>query len=311
MSAKSIASCRVIRDIRKNKYLYLLLLPAVTYTFLFGYMTLPYLLIAFQRFTIGGGLLDAEWIGLENFRFFFLSPHGLRVTFNTFFLNALFLGLGTLFSVTMAILLNEFRGKFLKRVAQSVMIMPFFISWVIASYIIFSLFSFNLGIMNSMLTSLGFSPINWYTNPQYWRIILVCLNIWRFGGINTIIYLAAITGIDSEIYEAGRIDGASRWQQIRFLTLPILLPTISILVLLGVGRVFFGDFAMIYSIIRDNGILFPTVDVIDTFVFRTLRQTGNFSWSAAIGLYQSTLGLILIFITNKLVKKFFPEGALF
>lgn len=301
----------IFTDVKKNKISYLLLVPAFLYTLIFGYLTLPWMLIAFQKYNFKAGLFGSEWVGLKNFFFFFKSDYFITVTVNTLKLNALFIISVTIMALLLAILINELKSRLYVKIVQTTYLLPHFLSWIIASYFIYSFFSFDYGLINKFLGFLGMQPMRWYSNPKPWTWLLVFLRVWKGTGISMIIYLAAIAGIDESIYEAAVIDGANRWQQIRFITLPLLMPTILMLTLLSIGRIFYGDFAMIYSIVRDNGMLFATTDVIDTYVFRVLRRIGLPSQAMAAGFYQSLLGFLFVYGSNRLTKKFFSEGALF
>jgi putative aldouronate transport system permease protein len=272
---------------------------------------MPYLVMAFKEFSYRKSFFELDWIGFANFEFFFASQTAWRVTFNTLRLNVLFIIIGTSFALVVAIVLNELKYKTYTKVVQSTYLFPYFISWVVASYIIYSLFSTQFGIINRFLSSLGLETRNWYTDPQPWPAILTTLNVWKFTGQRTVIYLAAIVAIDPALYEVAEIDGATRLQKIRFITIPHLLPVVAILSLLAIGRIFYADFGMIYAIIRDNGLLYPTADVIDTYVFRALRIHGNPAQAMAVNFYQSAVGFVLVFGSNWLVRKFFPQGALF
>ncbi|MEJ8305424.1 ABC transporter permease [Saccharibacillus sacchari] len=301
----------MLRELKQNGYAYLLVIPAAVYTLIFGYFTLPYMLIAFQRFNFKTGIFNSPWIGLDNFEFFFSSPRAWEVTFNTLKLNVLFIVVGTVAAMALAILFNELRSKLFSRLTQSTILFPHFLSWVIVSYILYSLLSTDYGIVNQVLAKLNLNPVNWYASPQYWTSILVITAVWKDIGMNLVIYLAAITGIDDTYYEAGRIDGATRWQLIRHITIPLMMPTIMILSLLALGKIMYGSFDMIYAIIKDNGLLYPTVDVIDTYVFRSLRTIGNPAQAMAVGLYQSVVGFILVWGSNRIVRKINPDHALF
>ena len=300
-----------LREIARNRYSYLLILPAMVYVFIFSYATYPYLLIAFQRFNYQKGLLGSEWVGFDNFVFFFRSNAALAVTWNTIKLNVLFLIFVTFFAVALALLFNEIRNKFFIKLAQTTMIFPSFLSWIIVSYMMYSLFTMDFGIINQIIQAFGGEPVNWYSKAEAWPSILVGMKVWKEAGMASIIYLAAITGIDGSLYESADIDGASRWQKMIRITLPLIAPTIAILTLLNLGKIFYGDFGMIYAIIGDNGVLYSTTDVIDTYVFRALRQIGDPSNAAAVGLFQSTVGLLLVFGANWLTRRFFKEGALY
>ena len=299
-----------IQEIWLNKVLYLMALPAIIYSFIFSYLTLPYMIIAFQRFHFSTGM-RSPFVGLDNFQFFFGSTWAWLVTRNTLVINVMFLVVGTIFSVFLAIILNEIPAKKFLKVTQSTMLFPFFISWVIVSFMLRGLLATDNGLINSILISMGRDRVPFYSTAEYWYPILLLTHIWRNAGYSAIIYLAAITGIDEGLYEASYIDGATRIQRIRYITLPLLMPVVSILTLMSLGRIFFAEFGMFYAIIRDNSVLLPTTEVLDTYVFRVFRNTGDPSLTMAIGLYQSVVGFILVFTTNWIVRRRYPEGALF
>lgn len=300
----------VFKELWSNKFLYLLAVPAIIYTFIYSYMTLPYIAIAFEKFNYKTGIFS-PFVGLDNFKYFFGSSWAWTITRNTLVINILFLIFGTIFAVLLAIVLNEVRNKKFLKVTQSTMLFPFFISWVIVSYMLQGILGTDNGLINNIIVSMGGERISFYSNPKYWYPILLILHIWKTTGYNAIIYLAAITGIDEGLYEAAYIDGATRTKRIRYITIPLLMPTVCILTLMSIGRIFYGDFGMFYAIIRDNSSLMPIAEVIDTYVYRTFKNTGDPGLSMAIGLYQSIVGFILVFTSNRLVKRFFPDGALF
>lgn len=301
----------MLSDIRRNGTSYLLVLPAMAYTFIFGYMTYPYILIAFQRFNYTKGIFHSEWVGLKNFEFFFGSSKAFTVTFNTIFLNLLFIVFGTLTALAISLILNELRKKLFVKISQSMMLFPNFISWIVISYVLYAFFSMDMGIVNKLLNQLGLASVNWYTEPQVWPAVLTIMHVWKGAGMSAIIYLATITGIDETLYEAAEIDGANRWQMCMRITIPLMMPTVVILMLLSVGKIMYGDFGMIYALIGDNGTLYSTTDIIDTYVFRSLRQIGDPSEAMAVGLFQSVIGFILVFGTNAMTRKFFKDGALY
>jgi putative aldouronate transport system permease protein len=269
------------------------------------------MIIAFQQYNYRTGIFNSNWVGLKNFEFFFKSNYAITVTWNTIYLNILFILSGTIVSLVLSLVLNELRSKWFIKTAQSTMLFPNYISWVVVSYMLYSFLSTEYGIINNALRALGIEPVNWYLQASIWPGILVLIRIWKSAGINAIIFLAAITGISKDPYEAASIDGADRWQQTRYITIPLIMPTVIVLTLLSVGKVMYGDFGMIYAMIGDNGVLYPTTDIIDTYVFRALRQIGDPSEAMAIGLFQSVVGFIMVYGSNKLVKKVFPEGVLY
>jgi putative aldouronate transport system permease protein len=267
--------------------------------------------MAFQDYHYLTGLFHSPFVGLKNFEFFFRSNRAFLVTFNTIYLNFLFIITGTAAAVILALMFNEIRQKRFLKATQSMMLFPNFLSWIIVSYIVFAFLSTEYGWLYSIIRFFGGKPVSMYSSASFWPLILVVIRLWKSVGINSVIYMATIAGIDEGLYEAARIDGAGKFQEIRYITLPLLVPTICILTLLAIGKIFYGDFQMIYSLVKDNGILMATTDVIDTFVFRALRQTGDPAGAMAVGIYQALIGFILVYGSNRLVKKFFPGGAIF
>ncbi|MDQ0062974.1 ABC transporter permease [Paenibacillus harenae] len=305
----------IISDVKQNFYLYLLVLPGVLYFLIFKYLPMVGVVVAFQDFNAVKGFFKSEFVGLKNFEYFFTSKDWLIVTWNTVFLNILFLFTGLFFAILIAIVLSEISNKYFKKVTQSLVILPNFISWTLVSMFVFALLSTDIGLINSVLKAFGFiqegQEISFYSNPDLWVAILVVLKIWKGAGFGSVIYLAAIAGIDQEIYEAAKIDGATRLQCITKITLPQLKTTVVLLTLFGIGDIFQGDLGMIYAIVGDNPNLYQTTDVIDTYVFRMLRQMNDISMSTAIGLYQSLVGLVIVFVTNHLAKKYDSDSAIF
>jgi len=274
------------------------------------------MIIAFQKFDYRNSNLwliftHGNWIGLTNFKFFFASMSAARVIFNTLFLNLLFIVTGTLLAVLIALLLNELTSKWFTKTTQAVMLFPNYISWIVVSYILISLLSTQYGIVNKILTTFGMHTVDWYTTAGVWPAVLVFVRLWKGAGMSAIIFLASIAGIDQSMYEAAAIDGANRFKIIVKITLPLIMPTIIIMTLLSIGRIMFGDFGMIYALVGDNGTLYSTTDIIDTYLFRSLRQIGDPSQAMAIGLFQSAVGFIMVYGSNFLARKFYPDGALY
>lgn len=300
-----------LSEIGRNRYLYLLTLPGILFFFIFNYLPMIGAVIAFKDYSITKGIWASPWTGFSNFEFFFTSGHAARVTFNTVLLNSVFILLGTILQITIAILLDELKSRTFKKISQSVIFLPYFMSWVVVGVISLSFFDTQTGMINVMLKNLGLEPVSWYTRADVWRPLLAVFYAWKWTGYGAVIYLAVITGIDETYYEAAVIDGAGRWQQIRHITIPFLSTTVIVLILLAIGRIFYGDFGMIYGLIGDNGMLFKTTDVIDTYVYRALRQLGDFGMAAAVGLYQSVMGFILVLVSNHLARRYREESALF
>ena len=304
---------RDLNEIRKNKMLFMLCVPGIIFFICFAYLPMFGIVIAFKNFKIGHTVLAAPWAEpiFKNFVFFFKSGHAWRVTRNTLFLNTIFIASGTFMQVALALLLNEVRSKFYKRLTQSLMLLPHFMSWIVVSVIVKGLFASDTGTINNALTALGLSPVNWYGTANLWPPILVFARIWKGAGWGAIIYLATIASMDAEVYEAATIDGASRFQQLLRITLPMLVPTVIMLSILAVGKIFYGDVGMIYGIIGENALLQPAVDVIDTYVLRALRALGNIGMASAIGLWQSVMGLFFVIGCNALARRYQRSAALF
>lgn len=292
-----------MRYLRENYLLFLLGAPALILIFLFSYIPMFGTIMAFQDYSPRTMFLS-PWVGFRNFRLLTESPLALRLIANTLQLNAMFIIATTFFAVVTALLLNEVRLLTYKRLTQSLMFLPFFMGWTIVSMVLFGLIDYQVGTINAFLVKLGMERVIITDKPELWPWILTAIRIWKGTGAGCIIYLATLVSIDPQLYEAAAIDGASRLQRIRFISLPSLLPVMILLVLLDIGRIFFGDFGMIYAVIGDKAQLYETTDVIDTYLLRALRNNSNYGFSAAVGLLQSVLGFICIYGSNWLVKKY-------
>ena len=301
----------LLYDMKHNPYLCLLCLPAIIWFCIFAYSPLVYLLTAFKRYQATKGLWGSEWVGLKNFEAFFGSDAFFRVTFNTIFLNALFIVVTMIFSILIAIALSEVGNRLFKKVTQSIVILPHFISWTVIALLCEALLKTQNGFINNILVSLGLEKINFYQNADVWPALLTILRVWQGAGYGSIVYLATIAGLDQEMFEAARVDGATRGQCIRYLTLPLLKSTAIMLFIMNVGKIFNGDFGMIYNLVGTNSMLYRTTDVIDTYVYRMLMDSTNIGQSAAVSFYQSVMGLIIVMGTNALTKKLDPDSALF
>ncbi len=294
--------------------LFLLALPGLAHVIVFGYLTLPFMLIAFKDYRHADGLWGSEWVGLTNFKFLFgMSDKGWQITRNVLGYNIVFITLGTLAALTIAILLSEVYKNFFARFYQTALFFPNFLSWVVVTYVGYAFLARRTGMINGFLTDLGQDPIDWYSSPKYWPFILGISYLWKSLGVSTIIYVAGIMAINPEYYEAASIDGANKWQQTIHITLPNLAPQIIILTLLAIGNIFSADFGLFYQMPRQylNPVLIGTTDVIDTYVFRALQDLGQIEMAAAAGLYQSTVGFILVVLANWVVRKIDPDRALF
>lgn len=301
-----------VYEFKKNFPLFLMLLPGAVFLLVFSYLPMFGLIIAFKNVNYEVGLLRSPWAGLNNFKFLFGTPDAFIITRNTILYNIAFIILGTILSIACAIMINELRNKRMAKFYQSVMFLPYFLSWVVVSYMTFSLFSIDLGVLNRVvLPKLGIEQIQWYIEPKYWPFIIIFFNLWKYTGYNSVIYLSAITGIDNEYYEAALIDGASKWQQITKITIPLLTPLIIILTLLAVGRIFFADFGLFYQLPMNMGTLYDVTNVIDTYVYRALVSMGDIGMASAAGFYQAIVGFILVLTSNLIVRKIDKEKALF
>lgn len=293
-----------------NKWLYLMMLPALAWVVVFGYVPMAGVIIAFKDYNFMQGIWNSPWAGLQNFEFMFRTNTIWTVIGNTLSLNALFIVTGTVAQLILAILFCEIRSKMLKRVTQSIVILPHFISWAVIAMFLTGFLNPN-GIINQLLVAVGGEAVSFYSRADLWPGILMILKIWQGAGFGTIVYIAVITGLSQEMYEAARIDGANRFQQIWYLTLPLLKSTVILLTIMAVGNIFRGDFGMIYAVTGDRAMLYATTDVIDTYVYRIFRTNNSLDMSTAVSFLQSVVGLVMVMTTNLIVKKVEPESALF
>lgn len=285
-----------------NNLIILLALPGIVLIFLLRYIPMFGVVVAFEDFRASTGFLS-PWVGFKNFELLFGSPVLWRIVRNTIVLNVLFIVVGTITAVGMALMINELGKPLFKKLTQSIMYLPFFMSWTVVAMILYGFFDYDSGMINNVLKGLGINVLSFYEKPELWPAILTILYVWKGTGSGCILYLAVLVGIDTGLYEAAEMDGASRWQRMRFISIPLLLPTISLVTLLAIGRIFYGDFGMLYAIIGNNALLYPTTDIIDTYIIRALQTTTNFGMSTAVGLSQSVLGFIAVFGSNWIVKK--------
>ncbi|MBM7835466.1 ABC transporter permease [Clostridium sardiniense] len=303
------------KRLKANKELLLLTVPGSIWFLIFAYLPMFGIIIAFKDWKIHGGFLESlfksEWVGLKNFEFLFQSSDAWLITRNTVLYNLVFIILGIVLPVTFAILLKELLNKKLSKFYQSSMFLPYFLSWVIVSYCLFAFLSPEKGYVNGILNTLGMDSVSWYTEPRYWTFIIIFMSQWKGVGYGTVVYLASICGIDKSYFEAAMIDGASKWQQIKYITLPLLKPVLIIMFITAVGGMFRADFGLFYQLPKNSGALYSVTNVIDTYVYRGLTNLGNIGMSSAAALYQSFVGLILILVTNGIVRKVDNENAFF
>ena len=299
------------REFKKNWILTLMLLPAIIYVIAFSYLPMGGIILAFKDFNYTQGIFGSPWLGLGNFQFLFQSGQAFRVTFNTIAYNVAFMVVNIILQVALAVIISEIGGKYFKKTMQTFLLLPFFISWVVVGAVVYNLFSYNTGFVNSILVSMGFNKADFMNQPIIWPFLIVMFNTWKNLGYGSVVYLASISGIDQEMYEAAEIDGASIMQRIFKITIPQVKPTVIVLVLLGLGRIVNGDFGMFYNLTGNNALLYKATDIVDTFVFRSLMLNHDFGMSAAAGVYQSVLGFAIIMTVNGIIRKVQPDYALF
>ena len=292
--------------------LYLMMLPALLYLLINNYIPMAGMVIAFKKLNFAKGIWASPWAGLKNFKFLFASRDAWVITRNTLLYNVAFILVNMVIGIAIAILITEVKNIKLKKLYQSAILLPFLMSMVILSYIVYALLSAENGLVNnSILPLFHMDPIQWYQKPKYWPAILIIANCSKGVGYGCLIYIASLIGIDPSFYEAARLDGASKWQEITKITLPSLVPTIITLLLLSIGRIFYSDFGLFYQVPMNSGVLVSTTNVIDTYVYRALIEQGNISMSSAAGVYQSLVGFCVVMLSNWIVRKVDKDQALF
>lgn len=298
--------------LKNSKTLLLMCMPAIIFFFIFSYIPMPGLYIAFVDYRYDLGIFKSPFVGLNNFKFLIMSGDLWRLTRNTVLYNVAFILCGSIVQIAIAILLNEIAAQKYRKVTQTIMLFPNFISYVLVGLIAYNFLNYDYGVINQLLKSLKAEPIDFYSNADLWPIIIVLTNIWKGAGYGSVIYFATITNIDPEIVESALIDGASTFQKIRYIILPLLKPTFVILLLFSLGGILRGDFGLFYNLVgSNNSILFEKTDIIETFVFRSLMNNFNFSLASAVSFYQSVFGFFIVTFANWLIKKIEPEYALF
>lgn len=297
---------------RKYLPLYLMMVPGLLYLIINNYLPLSGLIIAFKDLNFRKGILGSDWIGFRNFEYLFATADALVITRNTIAYNAVFIALNNVLGIAVATLLNDMTSKRAKKFYQSAILLPYLISMIIISYLVNGFLSSDLGFLNrTVLPALGIRGPSWYTTPRYWPFILTFVNAWKNVGYLCVLYLSGILGIDKEYYEAASLEGASKWQQIRFITLPLIKPTVIMMVMIMIGKIFYSDFGLFYHVPMNSGALYSTTNVIDTYVYRGLMKLGDVGMSSAAGLYQSVVGFVLVLSSNLLIRKISPENAMF
>jgi putative aldouronate transport system permease protein len=301
----------LLRSIARNKVLLLMCLPAIVFFLVFSYGPLPGVWIAFTNFNYRDGIFGSEFVGMRNFEFLIQSGQLWLLTRNTLLYNLAFIVLGNILQIALAIMLNEVRSKYFKKISQAVMFLPYFISVVLVGVIAFNLLNFDTGALNALIQQTGGDPIKIYSTAGLWPIIIILFQLWQSTGYGSIVYFAAIMGIDNSLFEAAAIDGASAWQRIRYIILPSLKPTFIILLLFSLGGIMHGNFGLFWNLVGNNAALFSTTDIIETSVYRMILSQNNFTSSTAVGLYQSLFGFALVMSANWIVRRINKDYALF
>ena len=292
--------------------IYIMILPGLVYLIINNYLPMFGIMIAFKKLDFRKGIFLSEWAGFDNFKFLFASGSAFRMVRNTLLYNIVFIILGIVLGVSVAILMNEITSKGALKAYQTLILIPNLMSFVIINYLVYSYLAPDTGLINnSILAPLGQKPISWYTEAKYWPVILTIVNTWQSLGFTTVIYYSSIIGISTDYYEAATLDGATKWQQIKNITLPLLKPTIITLFILSVGRIFNSNFGLFYQVTRNQGMLYPTTQTIDVFVFNALMNNNDYSMSSAASVFQSVVGALTLISANTIIRKVQPEDSLF
>ena len=287
-----------------------LAIPGLAFLLLFNYVPLYGIILPFKRIDYSKGIFGSDWVGLKNFEFFFKSQDAWRITRNTLWLNFLFITITLVLAIVLALLMYELpKGRV--KVYQTCLFVPYFISWIVVSYILYALINPQSGMLPHILKDLGMKVPNFYNEKKYWTFILVVAYVWKNIGYMTLMFYTALIGMDSTYTEAAQLDGANKFQVALHVSLPYIRPVIIMMALLQIGKIFYADFGMFYFLTRDSGTLYAVTDVIDTYVYRALRITGDIGMSSAAGLYQSIVGFILVLTSNKVVRKIDEDSAMF
>lgn len=296
----------------KSRTLLLMCTPAIIFFIVFNYLPMPGAYIAFTDFNYKAGIFKSEFVGFDNFKFLIESGKLWMLTRNTILYNIAFIVLGNILQMFIAILLNEVKSKYFKKVSQTIMFLPYFISAVLVGLLAYNILNYDYGFLNTIIEFFGGDSIKVYSMPKAWPIVIVVVNLWQQTGYGSIVYFATICGIDASIVEASKVDGANVLQKIRYIILPSLKPTAIILFLFAIGGIMKGNFGLFYNLVgSSNAMLFPTTDIIETYVFRMLMNNFNFTYTAAVGLYQSIFGFAIVMTANTIIRRIDKEYALF
>jgi len=301
----------LVINTKKNKTLFFMCLPVCVYFLLFAYVPLIGLVIAFKDYDFIGGIFGSRWCGLDNIKFFFTSGQAAKLTINTFKFNITAMIVNTITQIAFALFLAEVKGKYYKKICQTITLLPHFISSVVIGIFVYNFLNYDTGFLTKVISAFGFDKPQFYSMPKAWFPILIIVKMWQGLGYGSIVYLAAIKGIDTSIYEAAEIDGANVWRRVWHITLPMLMPTLIILVLLSLGQILRGSYDLFYQLMGDNVMLYNEFDIIDSYVFRAVASGTDYGVTSAVSLYQSILCFITIVIANKLVKLYDADYALY
>ncbi|MEK0317337.1 ABC transporter permease subunit [Cohnella sp. 56] len=318
-AGKAQAKAKTLNQGYWQKYgvFYLMMAPALIVLIVNNYIPMAGALIAFKQMTYASpsffqNFADSPWVGWDNFKYLFANSIAWDITRNTILYNAVFILLNLIFGVGMALMLNVMRNRFLSKLHQTILFLPYFMSWIILSYLVYAFLNPEIGIMNKFVLSwFGAQPVDWYSDPKWWPLVLPIVNTWKGIGYYAVIYLAAIVGIDNEYYEAAHMDGATKWRQIWTITIPLIRPVITIMTLLQIGRIFYADFGLFFQVTRNAGALYDKTLVIDTYVYQGFLVSGDIGMSSAAGLYQALVGFVLVLGANMVVRRISKDDALF
>lgn len=308
---KAVVKTKKKRNWKRILPFYIMMLPGVIYLIMNNYIPMFGTVIAFKKLNFQKGIWGSDWAGLSNFKFLFASDSAWTIIRNTIAYNLVGIVLGTILGLTMAIMLNEIRSKKAGKLYQSAVLLPYLMSWVIVSYLCYALLSAESGLFNSLLEAMGKTPINWYLEKKYWPFILVFANIWKSIGYGMIVYYSTLVGLSQDYFEAARLDGATKLQQIRHITLPLMKPAVITMTILNVGMIFRSDFGLFYQLPRNSGALYEVTQTLDVYVYNALMKNSDFGMSSAASFLQSIVGLVLVVATNMLVRKYSEDSALF
>ena len=297
---------------KDDRALYVMALPTVIFLIIFAYMPMIGLVMAFQDYNVNLGMFGSKFVGFANFKYLFTTTDAWIITRNTVCYNVVFMVVNNCLAMTMAILLSELTARRYAKVLQTVYMLPYFLSWTVVAIVVIAFLDRDKGLVNQIIKAMGGAgKTNWYQQKALWPLLLVGINAWKGVGYGTVLYLAVISGISHDFYEAAVLDGATKLQQAWYITLPQLRMVLCISIILAIGSIFRADFGLFYSVTQDSGRIYAVTDVIDTYIYRGLTKLANVGMSTAAGMYQSVVGLIMVLIANKVVTKIDPDSAMF